>query len=445
MEEAPQGSFEDELDWCIRKLETGLLRRNPSPKQVSDAEKVLQVLRSRKAPFVKKRSVMNRVFGNYRLKMTEERKAQEKAAANLPDAHIQEGTSQDSQSVCYRKCSKDTPASSSSWFPVSDNTFNFNFCVDEVDQGTDSGTEDAENNQNEHVTDGDSHDVNQASIIVPNAASGFSFNFQILDDAASTFANLEIGGQGSVEKTSAENMTTATEPNAVSQNHTELQAAVNKTGASVTSSNTVKHDEAKNVSGDSPSKKKKKKGSKGKGLTGEGQKVSKAETPNKETRGADSSSDASQSGGHELSRELDWCVEQLEIGLQRQKSTPKQVEEALRAIKTLRSEKAALVKKRQVMRAMFGDYRRKMEEERQKQLKLMQTAAQSARMKKVSTVQRQKTSKVFRQSIRKTCKNPNTAPVTLALDSPAEPEATSSQQIFVFRSSDEPFCFNFQL
>uniref|UniRef100_A0A669PL93 Uncharacterized protein n=1 Tax=Phasianus colchicus TaxID=9054 RepID=A0A669PL93_PHACC len=73
----------------------------------------------------------------------------------------------------------------------------------------------------------------------------------------------------------------------------------------------------------------------------------------------------------QLQKEVDWCVEQLEIGLKTQKSTPKQVEEALRAIKTLRSDKAPLVKKRQIMRTIFGDYRKKMEEELCKQLKLM--------------------------------------------------------------------------
>lgn len=48
-------------------------------------------------------------------------------------------------------------------------------------------------------------------------------------------------------------------------------------------------------------------------------------------------------------------------------------EEALRAIKTLRSDKAPLVKKRQLMRAMFGDYRKKMQEEQCRELKLMET------------------------------------------------------------------------
>ncbi len=48
-------------------------------------------------------------------------------------------------------------------------------------------------------------------------------------------------------------------------------------------------------------------------------------------------------------------------------------EEASRALKTLQSSKAPLAKKRQVMRAMTGDYRKKMEEEKNKQYKLIQS------------------------------------------------------------------------
>ncbi|RVE59641.1 hypothetical protein OJAV_G00190520 [Oryzias javanicus] len=82
-----------------------------------------------------------------------------------------------------------------------------------------------------------------------------------------------------------------------------------------------------------------------------------------------------------LNRELDWCIEQLELGLKCQKGTPKQKEEASRALKTLRSSKAPLAKKRQVMRAMTGDYRKKMEEERAKQFKLIQSEIASAQEK----------------------------------------------------------------
>lgn len=53
-------------------------------------------------------------------------------------------------------------------------------------------------------------------------------------------------------------------------------------------------------------------------------------------------------------------------------------EEALRAIRTLRSDKAPLVKKRQLMRAMFGDYRKKMQEELCRELKLMETGRRTA-------------------------------------------------------------------
>lgn len=48
-------------------------------------------------------------------------------------------------------------------------------------------------------------------------------------------------------------------------------------------------------------------------------------------------------------------------------------DEASRALKTLHSSKAPLPKKRQVMRAVTGDYRKKMEEEKTKQFKLIQS------------------------------------------------------------------------
>lgn len=44
----------------------------------------------------------------------------------------------------------------------------------------------------------------------------------------------------------------------------------------------------------------------------------------------------------QLARELAWCVEQLELGLKTQRPTPKQKEQAVGAIRTLRSEKNPL-------------------------------------------------------------------------------------------------------
>ncbi|KAM8961378.1 UPF0488 protein C8orf33 homolog [Pelodytes ibericus] len=447
MEEAPQGTFEDELEWCIRQLETGLLRQNPTTKQVSDTQRVLQVLRSRKAPFVRKRQMMNQVFGNYRLKMSEERKAQEKAAANPPEPHIQEGTAPDSQSVVYRKCSKDTPGTTSTWFTTSDNTFSFSFCPDELAQGTEDTSGD-EGEMDKRIKDGDLSEVNQDSVLDAGGSSGFSFNFQITDNAAGPPQSPELQGRVAVVETpelpnigvASSEKTNIVIESEFSRNQENLEVVVNSTGSVVTAK-----PEVGKISEDTPKKKNKKKGSWGKGPTGVVKQDRKAEVPKGETGNLASPQDGPQAGAEELRRELDWCVEQLEIGLQRQKSTPKQMDEALRAIKTLRSEKAALVKKRQVMRVMFGDYRNKMEEEKKKQLRLMQIAAQSAQVNKVTEAARRKSSKVYRQMNHKSCKSQS--PLATAQDSHPEPAdpGSSDPQMFVFKSSHEPFCFNFQL
>ncbi|XP_062915557.1 UPF0488 protein C8orf33 homolog [Mobula hypostoma] len=122
------------------------------------------------------------------------------------------------------------------------------------------------------------------------------------------------------------------------------------------------------------------------------------------------------SAEEQLRREVDWCIEQLELGLRSQKSSQKQVDEALCACRTLRSEKAPLVKKRQVMRSIFGDYRSRMEEERQKQLKLMRAATRSATIK---PVEEQTRSKVFRKTANKLLKIEASA-----ADNPMNPEQT---------------------
>ncbi|XP_074138907.1 UPF0488 protein C8orf33 homolog isoform X2 [Sminthopsis crassicaudata] len=97
-----------------------------------------------------------------------------------------------------------------------------------------------------------------------------------------------------------------------------------------------------------------------------------------------------------LQRELDWCVEQLELGLKTQKSNPKQAEQVARAVRTLRSHRAELPKKRQVMRSLFGDYRARMEEDRKAALKAMEAAARSARVIPVEEAIRRKSSRICR-------------------------------------------------
>ncbi|XP_048817806.1 UPF0488 protein C8orf33 homolog [Lagopus muta] len=143
--------------------------------------------------------------------------------------------------------------------------------------------------------------------------------------------------------------------------------------------------------------------------------------------------ETSQQSDDQLQKEVDWCVEQLEIGLKTQKSTPKQVEEAVRAIRTLRSDKAPLVKKRQIMRAIFGDYRKKMEEELCKQLKLMLCDAKSAKIVEVQN----KKCQVIRKRPGACSKSQGSA------GSLPESADTPDTGTFKFTVSQEEFRFNF--
>ncbi|KAM9336842.1 UPF0488 protein C8orf33 homolog [Symphorus nematophorus] len=184
----------------------------------------------------------------------------------------------------------------------------------------------------------------------------------------------------------------------------------------------------------SKAKKKKKSGKKKPSDSAESQqpKPSSAE-------GSQGGEDAELSAEEQLNRQLDWCIEQLELGMRSQKATPKQKEEASRALKTLRSSKAPLVKKRQVMRTMTGDYRKKMEEEKSKQYKLIQSEIASAQVKVVADSP--KKSVFHRRAEVKTQK----AATEENLQQPAaqDTDSTSQTSAFVFTPSKEEFRFNF--
>lgn len=61
--------------------------------------------------------------------------------------------------------------------------------------------------------------------------------------------------------------------------------------------------------------------------------------------------------------ELCWCVQQLEITMQTGKLNQKQMLDAEKNLKVLKSPTQMVIKKRQLMRTLFGDYRTKMAEE----------------------------------------------------------------------------------
>ncbi|XP_022357926.1 UPF0488 protein C8orf33 homolog isoform X1 [Enhydra lutris kenyoni] len=98
----------------------------------------------------------------------------------------------------------------------------------------------------------------------------------------------------------------------------------------------------------------------------------------------------------QLARELAWCVDQLELGLKMQRPSPRQKEQAIGAIRTLRSERTPLPRKRQLMRSLFGDYRAQMEAERREALRVLRTAARAAQVQPVGEATRKKNARVCR-------------------------------------------------
>ncbi|XP_017851417.1 UPF0488 protein CG14286 [Drosophila busckii] len=66
--------------------------------------------------------------------------------------------------------------------------------------------------------------------------------------------------------------------------------------------------------------------------------------------------------------ELCWCVQQLQTALSSGKLSQKIAEDTSKNLKTLTSQTAPLIKKRQVMKLALGDYRSKMQQEEKKML-----------------------------------------------------------------------------
>lgn len=75
--------------------------------------------------------------------------------------------------------------------------------------------------------------------------------------------------------------------------------------------------------------------------------------------------DLSPEDAQKLDYEICWCIEELE-NLMAKKSSDKQKKEQEMCLKILKNPEASLIKKRQVMRQQFGDYRQKISESKTK-------------------------------------------------------------------------------
>ncbi|KAM6407742.1 UPF0488 protein C8orf33 homolog isoform 2-T2 [Rhynochetos jubatus] len=467
MEQAPQGTFQDELERCISQLEANLLRLRPFVKQAEEAQHILEVLRSHETPFLKKRQAMDHVLGDYHLKMAEDQKCMEKADVKAGgDVEVQQSNGQASDGVAYGKQSDEISEARPERFMSSDNSSQFDLKLSEVNPeatGTPleavpgvSGAEQIETNQ--RATEQD--DGNGALSL---AASGqepkFTFSFAVPDEdsplvpLAPASQHLErtadregLGNSLPTESAGVQQGSALQKPELTQtagstpkegRSHVKLKFPQPETGPG-----DVTMTEKSTADGAAQKKKKKKKQkpsvSKKEIEETEITRKTKAETNGCQNKDTSHQDETSQSDD-QLRNEVYWCVEQLELGLKTQKSTPKQVEDALRAIKTLRSDKTPLVKKRQLMRSMFGDYRKKMEEEWCRELKLMEAAVKSAKVVEVKRSIRNKNGRFIRKCSGACRKSQGSA------GSSSESPRTLNTDLFKFTTSQEKFRFNFSL
>ncbi|XP_056222204.1 UPF0488 protein C8orf33 homolog isoform X2 [Seriola aureovittata] len=281
----------------------------------------------------------------------------------------------------------------------SENTFRFNFLP-----GCSPALE-------EKTSPSDRTEPARSHISFTGEGSAFAFNFQIPGDTP--VEDMETGETPDTSSQGSQRTVQEEKPSSLQEDNSTPELSVQT--------------KAK--------KKKKKSGKKNASECSEAQQMP--------AEGSQGDEDTQLSAEEQLNRQLDWCIEQLELGMRSQKGTPKQKEDASRALKTLRSSKAPLVKKRQVMRAMTGEYRKKMEEEKNKQFKLIQSEIASAQVKVVSDSPKKS---VFCQRAKVKTQTPNSEEnpqETEAQDTGLTPETQEETSAFVFTPSKDKFRFNF--
>uniref|UniRef100_UPI00398F7381 UPF0488 protein C8orf33 homolog n=1 Tax=Pristiophorus japonicus TaxID=55135 RepID=UPI00398F7381 len=387
MEEAPNGTIQEELDWGVRQLQTGLFQLELSPQQV---EEIRETLQSGSVPAVQERQAMSRVFGDYRTQMAREQKRLRQAARKLTPAAIPPRGAEDCGSGEHGKWAGSCSQSQSG--------FRFNFALPEgasddpigpTLSGLNSDPSDSRRQQQAGSGDVANEDRRQSTEqeklkIFPGAESpepGFKFNFAVSEAGAGRQrGNCTVGSVPAVQSTEAR-----ANPMLLSSHLAEHLRNLENT-ASKLSQKKKKNKEWSSKPAAEPVR--------------DGERRS-GDSDGRERNTAARGDGRCLSSEEQLRREVDWCIEQLELGLRTQKTNQKQADGALRALRTLRSGKAPLVKKRQVMRSIFGDYRKKMEDEREKQFTLMLAATKSADIKPVGEQTR---SKILRKSVNKLAK-----------------------------------------
>ncbi|KDR10652.1 UPF0488 protein CG14286 [Zootermopsis nevadensis] len=151
-------------------------------------------------------------------------------------------------------------------------------------------------------------------------------------------------------------------------------------------------------------------------------------------------SDADRNTVQQFELELQWCIQQLEGALSTNKMSTKQAQDAAHSLTVLRSKNAPIIKKRQVMRSSFGDYRTKMLEEEKKFNKAQERVS-------ITAPTPNKKSCFVKQSA--VICEPSQANFRFNFEMPEGKEEactsqlTTSHKSLAYKSSDNSFRFNF--
>ncbi|XP_072168298.1 uncharacterized protein [Diadema setosum] len=110
-EESAACKFQKELCWCIQQLELGLVNMKPNAQQAQEAERLLKILKSSKAPMARKRQIMRASFGNYRARMQQEEKKHAEAMKRSKSLTPVESEKLNTATF-YRRATSSAPGSS---------------------------------------------------------------------------------------------------------------------------------------------------------------------------------------------------------------------------------------------------------------------------------------------------------------------------------------------
>lgn len=157
--------------------------------------------------------------------------------------------------------------------------------------------------------------------------------------------------------------------------------------------------------------------------------------PSKTATDVSSTSGLNPEAENQFELELCWCIQQLEATLASGKLQEKQAQDLNKHLRSLKSNTAPLIKKRQIMRNILGDYKDKMAEDEHKFNKIV------SNIKFINPVAVNKKSVFIKKAIK--CSEQKHEEQTS--DHRTQETLVSAKQIINIDRTQAPFQFNFPI